>query len=90
MSKEYILAAQSAEAMQEWVRILKNQKIIAIKQSMGHVPVSEDDRFANAVGANGLVLVLVLVCLIPGHTALTPFLTMNDSIITQSIRLGII
>jgi len=48
--KEYFLLASNYDDMTSWFSYLKSQKVIAIKQSLGHLPMSDDDRYANAAG----------------------------------------
>jgi hypothetical protein len=48
--KQYLFSATNYHDMTQWLSVLSQQKLIAIKQAMGHLPLSEDDRYANAAG----------------------------------------
>lgn len=50
VAKEYELAAANEDAVDEWLRVLRSQKVVAVKQSLGHLPMSYDDAVANAAG----------------------------------------
>jgi PH domain len=48
--KRYMFSVGSNEEVTEWLRVLSDQRIIAYKQMMGHLPCSQDDNFANGAG----------------------------------------
>jgi len=48
--KQYVFSAANYHDMTQWLSVLAQQKLIAIKQTLGHLPLSEDDRYANAAG----------------------------------------
>lgn len=48
--KKYVIAADSQDALDLWLEVLENQKQVAIRQQLGHLPISQEDAWVNAVG----------------------------------------
>jgi len=50
LRKDYVMGAASREELQAWMDVIAVAKNRAIKQQLGHLPLSESDAFANRSG----------------------------------------
>jgi len=50
LRKDYTLASETAEDRDLWIAKINQAKALAIKQNLGHAPISQDDRVANENG----------------------------------------
>jgi len=49
-NKEYILSGDSEDTVRQWVEALRKAKLLAVKQAMGHLPMTKDEQFAQQSG----------------------------------------